>query len=224
MGNLQAWGVHLFVSYLLSFHIAHGVLKARILKWFAIPFSRECIRFIHLLWALLSHLSFNSYFASVLFLWLFHISPETCSGIPIRNKYRLEFVSSLSSQSLYSFHYNISKNLTHYLSKSDYVCCAVLSCSVVSEHFLSCLVTLFDPMDYSPSGFSVHGILQAVLQWVVISFSMDLHNPGMESGFPTLQVDTLLSETSNMNAFSYSRLFVTPWPVANQAPLSMGIL
>ena len=177
MGNLPAWGVHLFVSYLLSFHIAHVVLKARIVKWFAIPFSRESIRFIQLLWALLSHLFFISYFASVLFPWLFHISPQTCSGIPIRNKYRLEFVSSLSSQSLYSFHYNISKNLKHYLSKCDYVCCAVLSCSVMSEHFLSCLVTLFDPMDYSPSGFSVHGILQAVLQWVVISFSRGSSQP-----------------------------------------------
>ena len=27
------------MSYLLPFHIVHGVLKARILKWFAIPFS-----------------------------------------------------------------------------------------------------------------------------------------------------------------------------------------
>ena len=33
------WGVHLSVSYLLAFHTVHGVLKARILKWFAIPFS-----------------------------------------------------------------------------------------------------------------------------------------------------------------------------------------
>ena len=35
----------------------------------------------------------------------------------------------------------------------------------------SCL-TLCDPMDCSPPGSSVHGILQArVLEWVVISFS-----------------------------------------------------
>ena len=31
--------VHLSVSYILPFHAAHGVLKARILKWFAVPFS-----------------------------------------------------------------------------------------------------------------------------------------------------------------------------------------
>ena len=35
----------------------------------------------------------------------------------------------------------------------------------------SCL-TLYDPMDYSPSGFSVHGLSQArILEWVAISFS-----------------------------------------------------
>ena len=31
------WGVHLSVSYLFAFSYCHGVLKARILKWFAIP-------------------------------------------------------------------------------------------------------------------------------------------------------------------------------------------
>ena len=32
--------------------------------------------------------------------------------------------------------------------------------------------TLFDPMDCSPPGFSVHGILQArILKWVAIPFS-----------------------------------------------------
>ena len=35
----------------------------------------------------------------------------------------------------------------------------------------SCL-TLCDPMDYKPPGFSVHGIFQArILEWVAISFS-----------------------------------------------------
>ena len=40
-----------------------------------------------------------------------------------------------------------------------------------SEVAQSCL-TLGDPMDYSPPGSSVHGILQArILEWVAISFS-----------------------------------------------------
>ena len=37
----------------------------------------------------------------------------------------------------------------------------------------SCLI-LCDPMDYSPPGSSVHGILQArILQWVTILFSRE---------------------------------------------------
>ena len=48
----------------------------------------------------------------------------------------------------------------------------------------SCL-TLCDPMDTSPSGFSAHGILQAgILEWVAIPFSRGLFltqgsNPGL---------------------------------------------
>ena len=38
IGHLLTWGVHLSVSYLFAFHTVHGVLKARLLKWFAIPY------------------------------------------------------------------------------------------------------------------------------------------------------------------------------------------
>ena len=39
-------------------------------------------------------------------------------------------------------------------------------------------------MDRSPPGSSVHGILQArILEWVAISFSGDLPNPGIEPTF-----------------------------------------
>ena len=39
--HLLTWGVPLSVSYHFAFSYFHGVLKARILKWFAIPFSSE---------------------------------------------------------------------------------------------------------------------------------------------------------------------------------------
>jgi len=56
-------------------------------------------------------------------------------------------------------------------------------------------LTLCDLMDCSPPGFSVHGILQAtVLEWVAISFSMDLLHPEIELGSPALQADSLSSE------------------------------
>ena len=54
--------------------------------------------------------------------------------------------------------------------------------------------TLFDPIDYSLPGPSVHGILQArLLEWIAISYSRDLPSPGIEPRFPTLQVNSLLS-------------------------------
>ena len=49
-------------------------------------------------------------------------------------------------------------------------------------------VRLFcDPMDCRPQGSSVHGILQArILEWVVISFSRDLPDPGIIPVSPAL--------------------------------------
>ena len=59
----------------------------------------------------------------------------------------------------------------------------------------SCL-TLCDPMDCTPPGFSVHGILQArILEWVAISFSRGPSNPGNKPGCLALQADSLLSAT-----------------------------
>ena len=55
----------------------------------------------------------------------------------------------------------------------------------------SCL-TLHDPMDCSPPHSSVHGVLQArIVEWVAISFSGDLSDPGIEPGSPALQTDSL---------------------------------
>ena len=62
--------------------------------------------------------------------------------------------------------------------------------------------TLSDPMDCSPPGSSVHGIFQArALEWGAIALSVFV---------------CMLSQ------FSRVQLFVTPWSVARQAPLSMG--
>ena len=46
-----------------------------------------------------------------------------------------------------------------------------LSDAAAAKSLQSC-PTVYDPMDCSPPGFSVHGILQArTLEWVAISFS-----------------------------------------------------
>ena len=66
-------------------------------------------------------------------------------------------------------------------------------------------VRLCDPMDSSPPGSSVPGILQArTLEWVAISFSAWKWKVKVKS-------------------LSRVRLFMTPWTAAHQAPPSMGI-
>ena len=66
-------------------------------------------------------------------------------------------------------------------------------------------LTLCDPIDGSPPGSAIPGILQArTLEWVAISFS--------NAGKWKVKVKSL----------SRVRLFATPWSAAHQAPPSMG--
>ena len=52
-------------------------------------------------------------------------------------------------------------------------------------------------MDCSPPGSSVHGILQArILDWVAISSSEDLPDPGIEPAAPALAVRFSTTEPS----------------------------
>ena len=55
--------------------------------------------------------------------------------------------------------------------------------------------TLCNLMDYRLLGSSVHGILQTrKMEWVAITFSRDLPDPGIELRSPELQADSLPSE------------------------------
>ena len=63
----------------------------------------------------------------------------------------------------------------------------MLSCSVMSDSL--------QPMDCSPPGSSVHGILQArILEWVAMPSSSGLPKLGIKYRSPTLQADYLRSE------------------------------
>ena len=76
--------------------------------------------------------------------------------------------------------------------------------STTTKSLQSC-PTLCDPIDSSPPGSPVPGILQArTLEWVAISFS--------NAGKWKVKVKSL----------SYVRLFTTPWTAPHQAPPSMG--
>ena len=60
---------------------------------------------------------------------------------------------------------------------------------------LSRVRLVFDPMHYSPSGTSVHGISQArILGWVAIPFSRGSSRPRDRTQSPALQADSLPSE------------------------------
>ena len=72
-----------------------------------------------------------------------------------------------------------------------------------SEITQLCL-TLCDYMDCSLPGSSIHGIFQArVLEWVAISFSRDLPNPGIVPESSTLQAGALPSEPPGNQLYVY---------------------
>ena len=74
--------------------------------------------------------------------------------------------------------------------------------SRVSSKVTQLSPTLYDPMDCSLPGSSVHGIFQTrVLEWVAITSPGDLPDLGIEPGSPTLQTDTLLSEPLKASIF-----------------------
>ena len=66
--------------------------------------------------------------------------------------------------------------------------------AAAAKSLQSCL-TLCDPMDNSPPGSSVHGILQArILEWVAVPSSRGSSQPRDWTRSPTLQADSLSSE------------------------------
>ena len=79
-----------------------------------------------------------------------------------------------------------------------------MSAAAAAKSLQSC-PTLCDPIDGSPPGSPVPGILQArTLEWVAIAFS-----------------NALKSKVKG-KSLSRVQLFATPWTAAYQAPPSMG--
>ena len=79
-----------------------------------------------------------------------------------------------------------------------------LAAAAAAKLLQSCL-TLCDPIDGSPPGSPIPGILQArILEWVAISFS------------------NAWKWKVKVKSLSCVRLLATPWTVAYQAPPSMG--
>ena len=84
------------------------------------------------------------------------------------------------------------------------VCYIAIAAAAAAKPLQSC-PTLCDPIDGSPPGSPVPGILQArTLEWVAISFS------------------SVWKWKVKVKSLSRVRLLATPWTAAHQAPPSMG--
>ena len=147
----------------------------------------------------------------------------------------------------------------HYICVCMYTCIYMYA-AAAAKSLQSC-PTLCDPIDGSPPGSPVPGILQArTLEWVAISFSnawkwkvkvkslsrvrllatpwtaahqappsMGFSRQEYWSGLPLLSPIYMYTHTHIyiyiwyvLSHFSHVQLFVTPWTVDHQAPLSMG--
>ena len=120
--------------------------------------------------------------------------------VPLPSSVRL-FVTPWTAACLSSLSVPISRSLLTFLCiesvmlPNHLILCHPLLLLLLSAQSLQSCLTLYDPMDCSPPGSSVHRILQArILEWFAILFSGDLPNPGIEPGSPALQADSLPSE------------------------------
>ena len=85
-----------------------------------------------------------------------------------------------------------------------FVCVVYWDIAAAAQSLQPC-PTLCNPIDGSPPGFPVSGILQArTLEWVAISFS------------------NAWKWEVKVKSFSHVQLLATPWTAAHQAPPSMG--
>ena len=100
-----------------------------------------------------------------------------------------------------------SRFCIHYVSKSGDTTTATGLEVLVTQSY----PTLCDPTNCSLPDSSVPGILQErILEWIAISFSRDLPNPGVEPGSPALQADPLLSEVQGRSTLSCGLKKVSP--------------
>ena len=64
-------------------------------------------------------------------------------------------------------------------------------------------------MDYSPPGFTVHGILQArILRLIAFPSPGGLPDPGMEAESPALQADSLPSEPLSVHTLLNNQMYL----------------
>ena len=158
-----------------------GILQARTLKWVAISFSNA--------WKWKGKLQLGEK------IFVKHISDK---GLVSKSNLELLQLNDKNNSVLRN-----GKDLYRYFTER----CPtwlVIAAAAAAALLQSC-PTLCDPIDRSPPGSPVPGILQArTLEWVAISFS------------------NAWKWKVKMKSLSRVGLFATPWTAAYQAPPSMG--
>ena len=101
--------------------------------------------------------------------------------------------------------FNLISIKIHFVYNWHRVTFSIYAVAAAAAKSLQLCPTLCDPIDSSPPGSSVSGILQArILEWVAISFF------------------NAWKWKVKVKSLSRARLLATPWTTAYQAPLSMG--
>ena len=161
----------------------HGTFQARILEWVAISFSRRSSWPRDWTWV--------SCTVSRRFTIWARREVHLCQSVLLIFSYKSCIVYGLTF-----------KSLIHFESILMY---GVKKCSAAAAKLLQSCPTLCDPIDGSPPGSPVPGILQArTLEWVAISFS------------------SAWKWKVKVKLLSCVWLLATPWAAAHQAPPSMG--
>ena len=126
--------------------------------------------------------------------------PSSRGSSPPRDRTRISYISCTGSQVLYTSATWEAQSTDSYIKKNAHHYLPLLTAAESLQSF----PTLCDPIDGSPPGSPVPGILQArTLEWVAISFSNAWK----------WKVKVKLSRVW---------LFATQWTEAYQAPPSMG--
>ena len=152
--------------------------------------------------------------------WSFIFSISPCNEHPGLISFRMDWLDLLAVQG------TLKSLLQHHSSKASIFQCSAFFTVQLSHPYVttgktialtrrifaaaakllqSCL-TLCDPIDSSPPGSPIPGILQSrILEWVAISFFSNAWKWKMK-----------------VESLSHVRLLATPWTAAYQAPPSMG--
>ena len=114
-------------------------------------------------------------------------------------------VQNFGATNMWMFHYALGVNKTHLHKTAPFSgCYSILIINAAAAKSLQSYLTLCDPIDSSPPGSPIPGILQArTLEWVAISFS------------------NAWKWKVKVKSLSHVQLFETPWTAAHQAPPSM---